>query len=158
MSEKESVVKPVVDESTWKEELRYLDTLLTGRLTESEAKNYAKSEQAKHDGVVKAIEKQIAQARSVLSSDTTSFLPSADRKRIADRIESLEFELATAKKLREQSILKCGAGIRTAKETDKLRDRWQELCDRQRKIGSALNIARGRERELGVTIPRRWVG
>jgi len=40
MSKKESVVE-IVDESSWKQELEQLDRLLTGRLTESEAKEYA---------------------------------------------------------------------------------------------------------------------
>jgi hypothetical protein len=156
MSKKESVVE-IVDESSWKQELEQLDRLLTGRLTESEAKEYAGAQLAKHDGVVHIIEAQIAQAREVLTS-ATSFLPRSERKRIENRIESLESDLATARKQREQSILKCGAGIKAATDADKLRPRWQELRRRQQGIDKAREVARGREQELRVSMPHRFVG
>ena len=57
-TEESTVEKPVVDESSWKQELEQLDRLLTGRLNEAEAREYANSELAKHDGVVHLIEKQ----------------------------------------------------------------------------------------------------
>ena len=153
---KEAVVTTAVDESGWKQELEYLDRLLVGRLTEDEAKEYAKHELSKHDGVVHSIETELTRVREVLTS--TSFLPRTERKRIEDRIESLESDVATARKRREQSILKCGAGIRAAKDADKLRPRWQELRKRQQAIESATNIARGRQSELRVSMPHRFVG
>src|SRR5215469_1787041 len=107
MSRNESVVeqptkeseieKPIVDESSWKQELEQLDRLLTGRLTEA------------------------------------------------------------ARKQREQSILKCGAGIEAAKDADKLRPRWQELRKRQQAIDAAKDVARGKEQELRVSMPQRFV-
>ena len=156
MSKNESVVENIVDESSWKQELEQLDTLLTGRLTEGEAKEYAKSELAKHDGVVHTIEADLARVRAVLAS--TSFLPRTEKNRLEDRIESLEAELVSARKKREQSILKCGAGIRAAKEADKSRPRWQELRQRQQAIESARGIARGRQQDLRISMPRRFVG
>jgi hypothetical protein len=163
MSKKESVVSttsvveaPGVDESGWKQELEQLDRLLIGRLTEGEAKEYAETELAKHDGVVNTIETEIARGRAVLTS--TSFLPRADRKRLEDRIESLEGDLANARKLREQSILKHGAGIRAAKDADKHRPRWQELRQRQQTIEAATGYARGRQPELNFSMPHRFVG
>jgi G3E family GTPase len=156
MSKKESVVE-IVDESSWKQELEQLDRLLTGRLTESEAKEYAGAQLAKHDGVVHIIEAQIAQAREVLTS-ATSFLPRSERKRIENRIESLESDLATVRKQREQSILKCGSGIRAAKDADNLRPRWQELRKRQQAIETATAVARGKQSELRVSMAHRFVG
>jgi len=160
MSKKESVVNtteaPAVDESRWKQELEQLDRLLTGRLTEAEAKEYAKSELAKHDGVVHTIEVELVRGRAVLTS--TSFLPRADRKRLEDRIESLEGDLAIARKLREASILKCGSGIRAAKDADKHRPRWQELRQRQQTIEAATGFARGRQPELNFSMPHKFVG
>jgi hypothetical protein len=156
MSKKESVVE-IVDESSWKQELEQLDRLLTGRLTEGEAKEYASAQLAKHDGVVHTIETHVTQAREVLASATT-FLPRSERKRIESRIESLEADLATAQKLREQSILKCGAGIRASKDADKLRPRWQELRKRQQAIETATAVARGKQSELRVSMAHRFVG
>jgi hypothetical protein len=158
MSKRESVVEnTVVDESSWKQELEQLGRLLTGRLTEPEAKEWANSELTKHDGVVNTLEKQIAQAKDALAAGA-SFLPRADKLRLESRIESLESDLATARKQREQSILKCGSGIRGAKDADKLRPRWQELRKRQQAIEAATNIGRGREPELRVSMPHRFVG
>jgi hypothetical protein len=167
MSKKESVVeqstkepqveKPLVDESSWKQELEQLDRLLTGRLTEAEARGYAENELAKHDGVVHVIEKQIAQAQQVLS-EQGAFLPRTDNRDIENRIESLQYDLSVARKKREQSINKCGAGIKAAKDADKLRPRWQELRRRQQGIDKARDIARGREQELRVSMPQRFVG
>ncbi len=157
MSKKETVVDNIVDESSWKQELVQLDRLLTGRLTEAQAKEHAQSELARHDGIVNTIEKQIAQAKDVLAAGT-SFLPRGDKLRLESRIESLEYDLATARKQREQSILKCGSGIRAAKDADILRPRWQELRKRQQAIEAATNIGRGREPELRVSMPHRFVG
>src|SRR5579864_4855763 len=156
VSTEQEVTTPTVDESRWKQELEQLDRLLTGRLTEAEAKEYAKSELARHDGVVHTIEGELARGRAVLTS--TSFLPRADRKRLEDRIESLEADLATARKLREASILKCGSGIRAAKDADKHRPRWQELRQRQQIIEAATGFARGRQPELKLSMPHRFVG
>jgi hypothetical protein len=156
MSKKESVVE-IVDESSWKQELEQLDRLLTGRLTESEAKEYAGAQLAKHDGVVHIIEKQIAHAQQVLT-EQSAFLSRTDKKGIEDRIESLQYDLGVARKKREQSILKCGAGVKAAKDADKLRPRWQELRRRQQGIDKARDVARGREQELRVSMPHRFVG
>lgn len=167
MSNKESVVeqstkestveKPILDESSWRQELEQLDRLLTGRLTEAEARGYAETELAKHDGVVHIIEKQIAQAEQVLSEQGT-FLPRTEKKDIENRIEALQYDLSVARKKREQSINKCGAGIKAAKDADKLRPRWQELRRRQQGIEKVRDIARGREQELRVSMPHRFVG
>jgi len=157
VSTQQEINGPIVDESSWKQELEQLDRLLTGRLTEAEAKEYAKGELAKHDGVVHTIEKQIAQAKDVLAAGT-SFLPRGERQRLENRIESLEVDLATARKSREQSVLKCGAGIRAAKDADKHRPRWQELRKRQQAIEVATAVARGRQPELRVSMPHKFVG
>jgi hypothetical protein len=161
MSQQESAVianTPTIDESNWRQELEQLDRLLTGRLTESEAKEYAKSELSKHDGVVNTIETEIAQARAVAASATaTSYLSVGDRKRIADKIESLESQLDDARRLRERSIRLNGAGIKAAKECDKQRPRWLELRKRERDIEAARSIGRGKgEPEIAIGIPRRW--
>lgn len=167
MSKKESVVeqptkesaveKPIVDESSWKQELEQLDRLLTGRLTEGEAREYANSELAKHDEVVHFIEKQIAQAEQVLT-EQSAFLSARDKKDVQNRIESLQYDLSIARKKREQSINKCGAGIKAAKDADKLRPRWQELRRRQQGIEKVRDITRGRDQELRVSMPHRFVG
>jgi hypothetical protein len=162
MSKKEAIVANVVentvDESSWKQELQQLDRLLVGRLTEGEAKEYARAQLAKHDGVVQTIETQFEQARDVLASAKFLLPRSSERKRIEDGIESLESELVTARKQREQSILKCGSGIRAAKDADKLRPRWQELRKRQQAIDALTNFARGKQSELRVSMPQRFVG
>lgn len=142
MSYESVLEKPIVDESSWKQELEQLDRLLTGRLTEAEAKTYAESELLRHDGVVLSIEKQIAQAQQVLT-EQGAFLSRTDRKGIENRVESLQYDLSIARKKREQSILKCGAGIKAAKDADKLRRRWQELRRKQQGIDKARDIARG---------------
>ena len=157
MSKKETVVENVVDESSWKQELESLDTLLTGRLTEAEAKDYAGNELAKHDGVVSTIEKRIAHAQQVLT-EQRAFVSRTEKKNIEDRIESLQYDLSAARKKREQSILKCGAGIKAAKDADNFRSRWQELRRRQQGIDNARAFARGREQELRVSMPHRFVG
>jgi hypothetical protein len=157
VSTQQEVTTPIVDESSWKQELEQLDRLLTGRLTEAEAKDYAKNELAKHDGVVNTIEKQIAQVKDVLATGSV-FVPRTEKLHLESRIESLESHLATARKQREQSILKCGAGIRAAKDADKLRPRWRELTKRQQVIENATKIARGREPELRVSFPHHFVG
>jgi len=157
MSQQEAVVSaPPVDESKWRQELEYLDRLLTDRPNHSEAKQYAKTELAKHDGIVNNIETEIAQARAVAAS-ATSYLSALDLKRIADKIEALEFQLSNANKLREQSIRKNGASIKDCKEADKQRPRWLELKKRRRDIEAARDIGKGnREAELAVGVPRRW--
>jgi hypothetical protein len=157
VSTQQEVTDPIVDESIWRQELEQLDRLLVGRLTEAEAKEYARTEQTKHDGVVRTIEVQIAQTKEVLTS-SAPFLPRGDRQRLQDRIESLEYDLAAARKLSERSILKCGAGIKAGKEADKQRPRWAELRRRQQAIESAMNVARGREPELRVSVPHKFVG
>lgn len=157
MSKKESVVENVVDESSWKQELEQLDRLLVGRLTETEAKEYANNELAKHDGVVHTIEKQIAQAKDVFA-EGSSFLSRGERQRLENRIESRQYDLSAARKKREQSINKCGAGIKAAKDADKLRSRWQELRRRQQGIDKARAVARGEEQEFRVSMPHRFVG
>jgi len=157
MSQQESAVStnsPIVDESNWKQELESLNQLLTGRLTEPEAKAYAKSELVKHDGVVHTIETEIAQAKAVAAS-ATSFLSPVDRKRIADRLESLEFDLGQARRLRERSIRLCGGSIRDCKEADKLRPRWLELRKRTHDIEAARNIGRGKP-EMTLGMPKKW--
>ena len=157
VSTEQVVTTQIVDESSWKQELEQLDRLLTGRLTESQAKEHAQSELARHDGIVNTIEKQIAQAKDVLAAGA-SFLQQGDKLRLESRIESLEYDLATARKQREGSILKCGSGIRADQDADKLRPRWEELRKRQRAIEAATNIGRGMGPELRVSIPHRFVG
>lgn len=157
MSKPKNAVENVVDESSWKQELESLDTLLTGRLTEAEAKDYAANELAKHDGVVSTIEKRIAHAQQVLT-EQSAFVSRTEKKSIEDRIESLHHELSVARKKREQSILKCGAGIKAAKDADKFRSRWQDLRRRQQGIDKARDVVRGRDQELRVSVPHRFVG
>lgn len=167
MSKKESVVeqstketqveKHIVDESSWKQELEQLDRLLTGRLTEAEAKQWAETELAKHGGVVHLIERQITQAEQVLN-EQNAFLPRTDKRDIERKIESLQYDLSIARKKREASISKCGSGIRAARDADKFRPRWQELRRRQQGIEKARDVARGREQELRVSMPHGFVG
>jgi len=157
VSTQQEITTPIVDESSWKQELEQLDRLLTGRLTEPEAKEYANTELAKHDGVVHTIEKQIARAEQVLT-EQSAFLPRTEKKSLENRIESLQWDLGVARKKREQSILKCGAGIKAAKDADKLRARWQQLRRRQQGLDEARGVARGRKRELSVSMPHRFVG
>ena len=156
--QRESAVSPnvpTVDESKWRQELEYLNRLLTSRPNESEAKAYAKSELAKHDGIVNTIETEIAQARAVAAS-ASSFLSALDSKRIADKIENLEFQLENARKVREQSIRKNGASIKDCKEADKQRSRWVALKQRERDVEKARNIGGKRGAELRVGMPREW--
>jgi predicted ATPase len=155
-STEQVVTTPIVDESSWKQELEQLDRLLTGRFTEAQAKEHAQSELARHDGIVNTIEKQIAQAKDALAAGA-SFLPRADKLRLESKIESLDYDLATARKQREGSIRKCGEGIRADQDADKLRPRWQELRKRQQAIEAATNIGRSREPELRVSMPHRFV-
>jgi len=155
---KESAVEAaIVDGPGWKQELEQLDRLLIGRLTEAEAKQWSESELAKHDGVVHLIEQQIAQAQQVLA-DQGAFLSRTEKKSIENRIESLQYDLTIARKKREQSIQKCGAGIKAAKDADKLRPRWQELRKRQQAIEMATAVAHGRQSELRVSMAHRFVG
>jgi hypothetical protein len=146
---------PVVDESGWRQELDYLNRLLEGRPTEPEAKQQAKNELEKHDGVVNTIETEIAQVRA-LTASANSFLSPLDRKRLADRLEALEEQLREAHKLRERSIRKSGGAIKDCKEADKLRSRWLELKKRDRDIDAARSVGRGRPSELSIGMPKRW--
>ena len=144
MSQQELAVNtdtPIVDDLRWRQDLEYLNRLLDGRLTESQAQAYADTELVKHDGVVNAIETELAQVRALVASATT-FLGVSDRKRIADKIELLEYQLTNARKLRERSIRLNGAAIRDGKEADKQRPRWLELKKRERAVEAARNIGR----------------
>jgi GrpB-like predicted nucleotidyltransferase (UPF0157 family) len=146
MSKSESVVDPpIVDESSWRQELEYLDRLLTGRLNEVEAKTYADTELTKHNRLVQALEKELLQVEHVLSTaEQSAFLPRAEKKDMLSRVESLKYDLAEARKRREQSILKCGAGIKAAKDCDKLRSRWRELREREKLLRRARDISRNK--------------
>jgi hypothetical protein len=147
---------PTVDESKWRQELEYLDRLLTGRLTEAEAKVYAKSELAKHERIVTIIETELSQARAVAAA-ATSYLSALDGKRIADKIEDLEFQLENARKLHQRSIRQNGAAIRDGKEADKHRPRWVELKKRERDIEAARSIGRNKHgSEIAIGMPRKW--
>jgi len=156
MSNTETVVnaEPVIDERGWRQELEQLDRLLSGRLTKAEAKEYAKAELARHDGIVHTIETQIAQAKAALND--TPFLSTPDRNHIAASIESLEDQLEDARRLREQSIRKNGAAIRDSKAIDELRPRWEQLRERERAIDAAKKAGSNREPELGISVARKW--
>jgi hypothetical protein len=145
----------IVDESNWRQELEYLDTLLTGRFTESEAKEHAKNELVRHDSIIHTIETEIAQTSAAVAS-ASSFIPPSTQKRIARKVDSLELQLANARKLRERSILQSGGAIRDCKEADKLRPRWLDLRKREQSIQAARNIGKNTERQLLVSMPRKW--
>jgi len=156
MSQKNVVEEiPIVDESNWRQELEYLDRLLTGRFTEAEGKEHARNELAKHDAIIHTIETELAQINTAIAS-ASSFIPSSEKKRIARRIGFLELQLANARTLRERSILQCGAGIRAAKDADKLRPRWAELRKREQTIEAARSIGKHHERQLQVSVSRKW--
>jgi hypothetical protein len=74
--------KPIVDESNWRQELQYLDTLLTSRFTEAEAKEHAKNELVKHDGIIHTIETELVQISAAIAT-ASSFIPASEKRRIA---------------------------------------------------------------------------
>jgi hypothetical protein len=137
-------------------EFEELDRRFQGMLTKAEAKEFAKSELAKHDGVVKPIEARLDQARAVLTDPSAAFLSAGDKEDIKRRIESLEFQLEQAKKLREQSIVKCGGLIRSVKEWEPKRARWLELRKRSQDIERAKDLASGRVQDMNITHARKW--
>jgi uncharacterized coiled-coil DUF342 family protein len=126
--------KPLPDETSWKQELEELNRSLNDSLTESEMKEYAASQLAKHDGVVNSIETEINRFRAALE---TQYLSQGDVKGIHQKIEGLEVELSEARRVRERSIRLNGAGITSAKEKDKKRPRWVELKKRAQVIHNA---------------------
>jgi hypothetical protein len=136
MSDVSTEQKPVKDESSWRQELEQLDRLLEGRATESEAKQYAKSELARHDAIVNTIETAIAETRAVEAAGSP-YLSLTDRLRISRKMEALQYRLENAQKARERSIRLNGAGIKAAKDCDKQRPRWNELKKRRAAVEAA---------------------
>jgi hypothetical protein len=147
----------VINESNWKMEFEELDRRFQGMPTEAEAKEIAKQELAKHDGVVKKLDNDLAQARAVLTGPSAAFLSSLDKLDIQKTIESLEYQLQQANNTRERSIRINGGRIRDVKEWAPKRKRWLELRKRAQDIDSAKNIARGKGgQDIAVGLPKKW--
>lgn len=156
-TQQERVSTPITDESNWKQEFEELDRRFQGMPTEAEAKENARTDLKKHDGIVNAIETELAQAQTALTSASAAFLAPTDKRDIQKKIESLDFQLEQAKRLRERSIRINGGRIKDAKEWAPERQRWLELTKRAHDIDRAKNIAGGRvDQDIPVSYPKRW--
>jgi len=150
---------PINTESNWKQEFEELDARFRGMFTVGEAKEHAKNELTKHDQIIKPIENRLKEARDILADSSAAFFSVSDKRAIGRTIESLEFDLGQAKKLREQSILKCGGLIKSVKEWEPKRKRWLELRKRSQDIERAKDMASGKNgQELPMNQSRRWIG
>jgi hypothetical protein len=131
-----AVATPTQDDSNWRQELEYLDRLLTGRLTEPEAKAHAKNVIAKHDKRIGDLEAQIKQKGETLEA-AGNFISSFEKKRGKQDIETLKDRLIDARKLRDQESRRLEAGIESAKSADRQRTRWEQLKARDKAINKA---------------------
>lgn len=157
LTQQEAVSTPITDESHWKQEFEELDRRFQGMPTEGEAKENARTDLKKHDGLVNAIETEIAQAQTALTSASAAFLAPTDKRDIQRKIESLDFQLERAKRLRERSIKINGGRIKDAKEWAPKRQRWLELKKRADEIDRAKNIARGKaDQDITLSYPKKW--
>ena len=130
---------PPVDNPYWRQELEDLDRRFDGMLTAEQAQQYADEQLCKHDGIILYIEAQLARLKSTLAEP---FLRGSDKQALERKIEAVEGDLALAKQRRKRSINLCGAGIRTAKEWEPKRARWEELKKRQRDVDNASCLAK----------------
>ena len=136
---KQQPSSPPVDNPYWRQELEELDRYFP-RPTPDEAQRWADEELRKHDAIINKIETQLAQLKQLKEEP----YPTREQKqKIADKIESVEDDLERAKRLRQQSINICGAGIRSSREWEPKRARWVELTRRKRQLdGLTTSIAK----------------
>ena len=132
---------PAVDNPYWRQELEDLDRYFP-RPTPKEAEQYADEELRKHDGIINQIETQLAQLKTMMSEP---YANQREKQTIARKIESVEADLADAQRRRQRSINLCGAAIRSSKECEPKRARWEELTKRRQRID-----------KLTSTRPRGW--
>jgi hypothetical protein len=139
--QKEVTQTATVDESNWRQELEYLDRILTDRPNEREEKEIVNSIIAEHDQIIRSIEEKIKQAKAALT-DADLFISGGDKKQIQNKIEDLEYRLNEARGQRERSIRLGGGSIKTAASVDKQRGRWEELKKRRDTIERAQRVAK----------------
>jgi len=142
-------------EDNWRGELEELDRRLKYAQTEQQAQSVADGEVRKHKDIVKSTENELKYLRSLLKEPgLLKCRPLRDGKPPVSgdtcdvclfnrKIESLEGKLLSFKEQQQISIRRCGATIKNAAETDKLRPRWEELKKRANKIDTARKVARG---------------
>jgi len=123
----------------WQSELEYLNRLLNNSFPETQMKEAARNELAKHDSVVHTIETSLTQLRAALQ---TQFITRDDAAAIRQKVDVLSFELEEATRLRQRKIALNGSSIKAAREKDKLRPRWLELKKREADIRTATNLTR----------------
>lgn len=166
----EKKATPPDESQQWREELSELTRRLQNAPTEAEAKTYSDQQSAKHNGLVRAVERELAYYKSLLDTPGISLCPprragrppvvgdSCDACVFTRKISRIEDELTGAKDKQQKSIRICGGMVRTAKELDPLRPRWMELRKRMAKIESARLQARGLDDEGGATPMPGFIG
>ncbi len=175
-------------EDNWRGELAELEYRLKGAMTEEQAKQHLDAITRDHDVNVRKFEKAIKELRELLktphlelhrgwtgnetepkvASSRDGFKSSGeacgcDGCSILRKIETLNYKLQEARKLRERKIKIAGAVIQSTKELDKLRPRYRALKQREFEIAEARsNIkkslwdASSRSWWVGVRRPDGW--
>ncbi len=142
-------------EDTWRDELDDLNRRLANQLEVSEAKTYADNQASLHVDAVKAVENDLKYTQELLQTPGLKKCIAVREGRPPNagdtcdvclfnrKIEFVTVKLQRTKAAQQRSIIECGNIIRCAKELEPMRQRWEELKKRDRKIANARQHIRG---------------